>query len=151
MTVENTRHLSTRLIVVPLILDEGRRVLLCRMAPGRGVFPGEWALPGGGVEPGEPIEAALRRETREELGAELASHRPLLFKDAKLQKSFPDGTSRELHMVFLVYECTLTSPALSLNEEFSEAAWFSSTELAGLPLNDLTRDTLCEAGRLANG
>ncbi|MDI5349372.1 NUDIX domain-containing protein, partial [Salmonella enterica subsp. enterica serovar Kentucky] len=40
--------------------------LLCKMADNRGVFPGQWALSGGGVEPGERIEEALRREVREE-------------------------------------------------------------------------------------
>ena len=139
---------TTRLIVVPLIVDKNRRVLLCRMAASRGVFPGQWALPGGGVEPGERIEAALRRETREELGVELRSLRPLLFKDAQLEKSFPDGTRRPLHMVFLVFECSLASADLSLNDELSEASWFSPAELAQLQLNDLTRDTLCQAGFL---
>jgi nucleoside triphosphatase len=138
----------TRLVVVPVIVDERRRVLLCRMARGRGVFPGQWALPGGGVEPGEGIEEALRREVREELGAELATLRPLLFKDARLDKTFPDGTRRPLHMVFLVYECALAAPAITLNEEFSEASWFSPDELAALPLNDLTRDTLARGGFL---
>lgn len=141
--------LITRTIVVPLIVDRNDRVLLCRMAPNRGVFPGQWALPGGGLEAGERLEDALRRETREELGAELAEVRPLLFKDAVLEKTGADGTRRPLHMIFLVYRCVLASKALSLNAEFSEAAWFTSTELAHLELNDLTRDTLFQAGFLA--
>ena len=52
-----------RTIVCPLIQHEGH-YLLCKMADDRGVFPGQWALSGGGVEPGERIEAALRREIR---------------------------------------------------------------------------------------
>ena len=79
---------QTRLIVVAVVTDDERRVLLCRMAPDHGVFPGQWALPGGGVEPGERIEAALRREVREELGIDLRSATPLLFKDDVLKKTF---------------------------------------------------------------
>ncbi|PLM52717.1 nucleoside triphosphatase, partial [Klebsiella pneumoniae] len=44
-----------RTIVCPLIENEGH-YLLCKMAADRGVFPGQWALSGGGVEPGERIE-----------------------------------------------------------------------------------------------
>lgn len=52
-----------RTIVCPLIQNDGC-YLLCKMADDRGVFPGQWALSGGGVEPGERIEEALRREVR---------------------------------------------------------------------------------------
>ncbi|EGD0946758.1 nucleoside triphosphatase NudI, partial [Salmonella enterica subsp. enterica serovar Kentucky] len=46
-----------RTIVCPLIQNDGC-YLLCKMADNRGVFPGQWALSGGGVEPGERIEEA---------------------------------------------------------------------------------------------
>jgi nucleoside triphosphatase len=106
----------TRLIVVAVVTDDDRRVLLCRMSPDRGVFPGQWALPGGGVEPGERIEAALRREVREELGIELRAATPLLFKDDVLEKTYEDGRREILHMVFLVYSCRPASRAIVLNE-----------------------------------
>uniref|UniRef100_UPI00111998B8 nucleoside triphosphatase NudI n=1 Tax=Salmonella enterica TaxID=28901 RepID=UPI00111998B8 len=49
-----------RTIVCPLIQNDGC-YLLCKMVDNRGVFPGQWALSGGGVEPGERIEEALRQ------------------------------------------------------------------------------------------
>jgi ADP-ribose pyrophosphatase YjhB (NUDIX family) len=50
-----------------ILLDESRRLLLFRHVDGHGrEF---WATPGGGVEPGESLEAAARREAAEELGA----------------------------------------------------------------------------------
>lgn len=44
-----------RTIVCPLIENEGH-YLLCKMAADRGVFPGQWALSGGGVEPGNVLK-----------------------------------------------------------------------------------------------
>ncbi|HJQ36257.1 MAG TPA: nucleoside triphosphatase NudI [Thermoanaerobaculia bacterium] len=138
-----------RLIVVPVATDAEGRILLCRMAPDRGVFPGQWALPGGGVEPGERIEEALRREVREELGVEIATCAPLLFKDDVLEKTFADGSKRPLHMVFLVYRCTLAEGAIVLNDEFTEYRWVAPSELATLELNPLTRDTLSRVSVLS--
>jgi len=130
-----------RLVVVPVVRDEPGRVLLCRMSSDRGVFPGQWGLPGGGVEPGETLDQALRRETLEELGVELEDARPLLFRDATLDKLLPNGSHQRLYMVFLLYECRLRPGAFALNAELSATAWARLDELAGFDLNPLTRET----------
>src|ERR1700677_46482 len=53
-----------------LFNDEGRILLFKRTRPG---LPTYWSTPGGGVEPtGGSLEATLRRELREELGAEVS-------------------------------------------------------------------------------
>ena len=140
--------ISTRVCVVPVIVDRGERLLLVKMAPDRGVFPGQWALPGGGVEPGERILDALAREVREELGIGLASADPLLFKDVVVDKTRPDGTRVPLHLVFLVYRCSPASREITINEEFSEYRWFARDELAAISLPELTADTLRSAGLL---
>lgn len=54
--------------------DDRGRVLLVKMRGGP--FVGEWLLPGGGLEPGETPEDAVRREVREETGTEVVELAP---------------------------------------------------------------------------
>jgi mutator protein MutT len=62
------------------VLARGSHVLVCQRAPG-GQHPGKWEFPGGKVEGAESLEAALRRELREELGI-AATIGPLLWRTA---------------------------------------------------------------------
>jgi nucleoside triphosphatase len=137
-----------RIIAVPLIRNEAGAYLLCKMPAHRGAYPGQWGLPGGGLEPGEQMEEALRRETREELGLELATIEPLLFKDAVREKLYADGSREQVYMIFLVFRCTVVDPQVSLNAEFDEYAWVPPSALAAHDLNEATVDTLQRAGLL---
>ena len=58
-----------RLTAIVACTDKSGRVLLVKQIGGP--YAGAWLLPGGGVDEGESIEDALRREMREETGCEL--------------------------------------------------------------------------------
>ena len=53
-------------MVAGLLLQRNRFLICQRPAPGD--FPGKWEFPGGKIEAGENLQAALRRELQEELG-----------------------------------------------------------------------------------
>jgi len=65
MNAPDTTGLRIREAVRALVVDPDQRVLLVRFE-----FPAgtRWALPGGGLEPGETAHDGLRREMLEEIG-----------------------------------------------------------------------------------
>ena len=58
-------------VVAAVLTQPDGRVLLAQRPPGK-VFAGYWEFPGGKVESGETLEAALARELHEELGIVVA-------------------------------------------------------------------------------
>jgi 8-oxo-dGTP diphosphatase len=71
-----TTPLRIRQAARAVVMDPDRRVLLVHfdfdveLNDGR-LWDGLWACPGGGLDPGEAIDAGLRRELHEELGLEV--------------------------------------------------------------------------------
>ena len=138
-----------RIIVCPIIKNNGE-YLLCQMAADRGVFPGQWALSGGGMEPGETMEQALRREIREELGdaLEITEVKPWAFRDDTRVKTYADGTTEEIYMIYLIFDCISANREVTFNEEFQEIAWVNPESLKQLDLNEATRITFAQKGLL---
>src|SRR5882762_11099942 len=56
-------------VAVGAVVRRGDEILLIRR--GRGTAVGQWAIPGGRVEFGEALEAAVAREVREETGLDV--------------------------------------------------------------------------------
>jgi 8-oxo-dGTP diphosphatase len=62
-------------VAVGVLVREDGRFLLTSRPEGK-VYAGYWEFPGGKVEPGESIEAALRRELIEEIGITIGAVHP---------------------------------------------------------------------------
>ena len=137
-----------RVVVVGVVRNDRDEYLVCRMPEHRGVFPGEWGLPGGGVEAGETLEQALRREIREELGLAVRDQEPLFFAEATHPKLFPDGRQEEVRMIFLLFGCRAEPGEIRLSDEFDAAAWVTPERLSSYRLNAATVDTFRRLGVL---
>lgn len=83
-----------------VVLDPADRVLLVRFAFAGGVAL--WAAPGGGIEPGESIQAALRRELVEEVGIQPPADPPRLWHQVVVADGHATGYDGVVNDYFLV-------------------------------------------------
>lgn len=117
-----------------LVIDEDNAVLLVKL-----VFPhgSWWVLPGGGINNGEDLHDALRRELHEEVGlrdAEISDH--VWNRIHQFQMTDTDGVSwdGQSESVFLVRTNRFTPAPLFSQEELRrenlcEHKWWTMTEL----------------------
>lgn len=69
--VGHSGHVTDLHLVAFVVLRRADEILLARRS-GVSYADGSWGLPGGHVDPGEPLAVGAARETREEVGVEVA-------------------------------------------------------------------------------
>lgn len=81
---------------VAAVITRGKEILLVKHQKGDKCY---WLLPGGGVEPGEPLHDALKREIREECGMECKVG-PLLYIVDSI------SPEKEKHILNIIFQST---------------------------------------------
>jgi len=111
--------LGVRPSVCAVIYDRRGRLLLQQRSDG-----GQWGLPGGGVEIGESLDEAVRREVREETGLVVVVRRLVgVYSDPALQVvRYPTG--HVWHYVNACFECRVTAGALTTCDETLDLRYF---------------------------
>lgn len=137
-----------RVIVGAVIRSKKGEYLLCKMPKDRGVFPGQWALPGGGIDEGERMDRALIREVWEETGLKVIDSEPIYFFDDEREKLYKDGTREKQYLIYLNFLCMVENGEVRLNDEFEEYAWVKETRLDEYDLNEATKHTFKKMGLL---
>lgn len=131
--------LKLRQKVRAVVLNEQGQFLLVRP---HGYPEGEWTLAGGGVEDGETVHQAMRREIAEELGVTLeeeleqlpVGNRFIYTAAHKTKRALDhDGQDAAMFVVRLPHDAQLALQA----EEIAEARWFALNEaLAAFPVKE---------------
>ena len=103
-------------VVAAIIIKDGQVFATQR---GYGEWEGWWEFPGGKIETCEAPEAALIREIREELNAEIAVGDLL----ETVEWDYPN-----FHLTMHCFVCTLLSESMHLNEH-DAAVWLTKEKL----------------------
>jgi 8-oxo-dGTP pyrophosphatase MutT (NUDIX family) len=134
---KNLREID-RLIASLIIISADKKLLMGRKDPTKGgVYPDVWHIPGGGIEDGESLEDAARREGFEEVGLDFNGLEltPLPFVGrGETVKTLSNGESVWCNMIFNRFEVRLAQPAdeieLHPTDDLVELHWFDEEELA---------------------
>jgi 8-oxo-dGTP diphosphatase len=133
-------ELPVVLVVAVALVDADGRVLLAQRPEGK-AMAGLWEFPGGKVLPGEPPEAALIRELKEEIGIDVAEAclAPLTFASHRYES---------FHLLMPLYVCRRWNGIVAA-QEGQALAWVRPQKLdqyamppADKPLVAMLRDLL---------
>nr|WP_314845826.1 NUDIX domain-containing protein [uncultured Microbacterium sp.] len=140
--------MDMRVAAYAVVTDDDGRILLARWAEGRRVA---WTMPGGGIEAGEPPEATVRRELKEEtgytvkVGELLGIHSRVIPASQRVHES-----EHPLHTLRIVYRASVTGGKLQYETDGSTdmAEWFSLSAVRELQRVKLVDIALRMAGIL---
>ncbi len=114
-----------------LVVGPSSRVLLTQSHK----WNHRWSVPGGKIDDGETIRAALLREFREETGLDLVDVRWAPTQEAV----YSDEFYKDSHMILLNFIARSDHEAVTLNEEAERYVWVPPFEALRYDLNSVTK------------
>jgi len=132
-------------VSVGAVVIDGDRVMLVKR--GREPLKGHWSLPGGVVEAGEDLHAAVAREVREETGLEVEGG-PVV---AVLDRISRDADGRvEYHYVIIDYACRAVGGLLTCASDADDACWVERSDVVNYGVTTAVAAAIETAFELTN-
>lgn len=125
----------TRIAAYGLVLHQDR-LLLCRTSNHLPQWAGQWTLPGGGIDFGEPPVDAMVREVQEETGLRVRAT-----SVATVDSFFVEDDSGSFHGIRIIYNTQLVGGQLRFESDGTTdmCRWCSWDEMERLDLVDLAQ------------
>jgi len=125
--------------VAAYAIVESQRGLLLTQFNALTHVPGEWGLPGGGLDEGESPAAGVHREVWEETGQRIELAELVEVQSSHWIGRAPNGVVEDFHAVRIVYRATCPEPRgvviHDVDGTTGDARWVPIPELAGYPLS----------------
>jgi len=115
-------------VCVTAVIEKDGKILLGQKIKDLGPYPNTWLLPGGGVEHGESLEGAIRREIKEETGLEVIN----LERIGVDEDDEPNKYGEVIHYIFHSFKANPIGKHKD-TEEFPTLQWFKISDLKSIP------------------
>lgn len=127
-----------------VVIHEGRVLLVRR---GKEPLRGRWTVPGGTLELGETLEAAVVREVQEETGVRVE---PVLLM-AVFDRIERNGSDVVFHHVIVDYLCRYVGGAARAASDAADAAWAGREDLERFDLPAKAHEVVSDGFLRAQG
>jgi 8-oxo-dGTP diphosphatase len=139
--------MAKQLITACAFLHKNKKLFLAKRADIKVFLPGKYELPGGHVDFGESLEQGLKREWKEEFGADIAVGRPI-YAFTYINES------KKAHVVEIVFLAALKDDQQKIvlnSKDHSSYAWIEEDEIDDYYQNeDLEKKAVIEGFKIIN-